>query len=109
MNCAQPGCTGSIVDGYCDVCGMAPAPSPAPSPASAPAAAPAPASSSVSVPQTPGPSTLTSTSTGSARRATTGRTRSTGRARLGAGLVEIPSVPFRDPADAVLGPAAIVP
>ena len=24
--CAQPGCTGAIVDGYCDVCG-APAPS----------------------------------------------------------------------------------
>ncbi|MCG8154420.1 hypothetical protein GUY44_28380, partial [Pimelobacter simplex] len=20
--CTQPGCTGSIVDGYCDVCGM---------------------------------------------------------------------------------------
>jgi serine/threonine-protein kinase PknG len=24
MTCTQPGCTGSIVDGYCDVCGMAP-------------------------------------------------------------------------------------
>ncbi len=22
MNCRQPGCTGTIVDGYCDVCGM---------------------------------------------------------------------------------------
>ena len=25
MKCQQPGCTGTIVDGYCDVCGMAPA------------------------------------------------------------------------------------
>ena len=24
MTCEQPGCTGTIVDGYCDVCGMAP-------------------------------------------------------------------------------------
>ena len=24
MKCAQPGCTGTIVDGYCDVCGLAP-------------------------------------------------------------------------------------
>jgi serine/threonine-protein kinase PknG len=34
--CTQPGCTGSIVDGYCDVCG-----SPAAASAAAPAAAPA--------------------------------------------------------------------
>ncbi|MGC3952701.1 MAG: tetratricopeptide repeat protein [Propionicimonas sp.] len=26
MRCGQPGCTGTIVDGYCDVCGMPPAP-----------------------------------------------------------------------------------
>ena len=25
MKCAQPGCGGTIVDGYCDVCGLAPA------------------------------------------------------------------------------------
>ncbi|WP_134767311.1 serine/threonine-protein kinase [Nocardioides sp. 1609] len=47
--CTQPGCTGTIADGYCDTCGMAPAagaspaPSPAPPQASTPAAAPAPA------------------------------------------------------------------
>ncbi len=29
MKCRQPGCTGTIVDGYCDVCGM---PGPAASP-----------------------------------------------------------------------------
>jgi serine/threonine-protein kinase PknG len=85
MNCQRPGCTGSIADGYCDVCGMAPAP------------------------HLPPPSALTATATGSSRRATTGRTRTSARGRLGAGLVEIPAVPFRDPADAVLGDAAMVP
>src|SRR6478735_4253928 len=46
MNCTQPGCTGTIVDGYCDVCGMAAGSSPVPvasasvGVASAPVAAP---------------------------------------------------------------------
>ncbi|MFM6848509.1 MAG: hypothetical protein ACKOVB_05330, partial [Terrabacter sp.] len=30
MNCTQPGCSGTIVDGYCDVCGMAAGSTPAP-------------------------------------------------------------------------------
>jgi hypothetical protein len=42
--CTQPGCTGTIVDGYCDVCG-----SPAGAPAFAPAAAAASVGSSVPV------------------------------------------------------------
>lgn len=37
MKCQQPGCTGSIQDGYCDVCGMAPADATSAPPASAPA------------------------------------------------------------------------
>ncbi len=53
--------------------------------------------------------TLTSSTLGSSRRATAGRTRASARAHLGAGLVEIEPVPFRDPADAVLGDAAVVP
>ncbi len=93
MNCARPGCTGSIVDGYCDVCGMAPAQA-EPTPASAPAG------------QLPPASVLTAASSGSSRRVTTGRTRTSARGRLGAGLVEIPPVPFRDPSDAVLDQAA---
>ncbi|MEO9325016.1 tetratricopeptide repeat protein [Nocardioides sp. C4-1] len=41
MTCTQPGCTGTISDGYCDVCGMAPAPGTTPTAApGAPAAAP---------------------------------------------------------------------
>jgi len=31
--CTQPGCGGTIQDGYCDVCGLAPAPPPAANPA----------------------------------------------------------------------------
>ncbi|MGA8258023.1 MAG: serine/threonine protein kinase, partial [Nocardioides sp.] len=41
MTCTQPGCTGSITDGYCDLCGMAAAPgvsAAAASPASVPVA-----------------------------------------------------------------------
>ncbi len=26
MNCTQPGCSGEITDGYCNICGMAPRP-----------------------------------------------------------------------------------
>ena len=33
MKCTQPFCTGTIVDGYCDVCGMAPTVVPAAAPA----------------------------------------------------------------------------
>jgi serine/threonine-protein kinase PknG len=83
MNCTQPNCAGQVLDGYCDLCGMAP-------PRQAPSA-------------------LTLTSSATSQRPTTGRTRTSGRGRLGAGLVEIPPVPYRDPADAVLGDAAVVP
>jgi serine/threonine-protein kinase PknG len=96
MNCTREGCTGTIVDGYCDTCGMAP-------PRAAVPATLAPAQ------PIPPPSALTVSATGTARRATTGRTRTSARGRLGAGLVEIPPVPFRDPADAVLGDSAMVP
>lgn len=41
MNCLQPGCTGQIAEGYCDICGMPP--SSAPEPPSAPVRAATPA------------------------------------------------------------------
>ncbi len=41
MRCTQPGCTGSIVDGYCDVCGSPGPVEAAPTPTSAPTSAPA--------------------------------------------------------------------
>ncbi|HEY0998858.1 MAG TPA: serine/threonine protein kinase, partial [Streptosporangiaceae bacterium] len=79
--CAQPGCGGTIHDGYCDTCGLA---------------APVPESSA------PSGSSAWSGSGQSSRsrsRRTSGRS---ARGRLGAGLVEIPPVPYRDPASAVL-------
>jgi serine/threonine-protein kinase PknG len=98
VNCSQPGCTGEIVDGYCDLCGMAPARA---------AATPVAAGAGGGQPSAPAPlpaisSTPTATSLTSARRSATSRTRSTTGHRLGAGLVEIPSVPARDPFDAVM-------
>ena len=104
MNCARQGCTGTIVDGYCDVCGMAPVRA-----TPTPAAVPAPPVSSSAHTNQPPSSALTTSTRGSSRRATTGRTRASARAHLGAGLVEIEPVPSRDPADAVLGAAAMVP
>jgi serine/threonine-protein kinase PknG len=89
MKCAEPGCGGTVVDGYCDVCGTAPAPD-APQPA---ATAPQPAATA---PASNRPSA-------SARTARTGSsTMGSGRGRLGGGLVEMPRVPKGDPAAAIL-------
>jgi serine/threonine-protein kinase PknG len=75
--CVQPGCAGAVKDGYCDVCGLPPAPE-----------------------STPSRPTGATRSTRSSR--TSGR-----RGALGAGLVEVPSVPYRDPASAVLTNASV--
>jgi len=102
VNCQQPDCSGQIVDGYCDLCGMAPARAVA-----TPVATPVAAAAGAQEPSAPAPlaaisSTSTATSLTTSRRSATSRTRSTVGHRLGAGLVEIPSVPARDPADAVM-------
>ncbi|HSR86542.1 MAG TPA: tetratricopeptide repeat protein [Streptosporangiaceae bacterium] len=90
--CTRPGCNGTIEDGYCDVCGLAPL---VPAQPSAPAA-----SGGVST-----STGLTTTGTGasgpSSRRTRSGASRSS-RGRLGAGLVEIDPVPARDPATAIM-------
>jgi serine/threonine-protein kinase PknG len=115
--CQQPGCTGSYVDGYCDVCG-----SPAPEAATAPAAAglttrpvddgpvtgPAGAASS----RTRGSSRLSATALGSGRVAAGGGSQVTAQvrsgsarmraARLGAGLTRVPPAPVVDASAAVL-------
>ncbi|MEU5878257.1 tetratricopeptide repeat protein [Spirillospora sp. NPDC047279] len=107
--CAQAGCSGTVQDGYCDVCGMPPsAGTPAAgggSSSSAPGGS-APVTGgtpSGSVPSGSLPSSGFATGsvrTGSTR---TGSARSSGRrGALGAGLVEVPRVPYRDPSTAVL-------
>lgn len=92
MRCAEPECGGTVVDGYCNVCGTAPAPA-APQAVST-ATAPQPVSASTA------PSRATAPS---ARTARTGSTAmSSSRSRLGAGIVEMPRVPKGDPVAAIL-------
>ncbi|MBF8188972.1 protein kinase [Nonomuraea sp. K274] len=85
--CAQPGCTGTIEEGYCDLCGSA-ANSP-PLPVSAPVSAPA----SAPVTQPVGRS-----------RPVSGPVGSSGRSRAGVlgTIADLPSVPPRDPVGAVM-------
>ena len=100
-------CGGTIEDGYCNVCGLAAASVPASVPAGSASAGSGPASagsgpaSAGSGPASAGSGSAVSRRTSGTRgsRRTSGRS---ARGRLGAGLVEIPPVPYRDPASAVL-------
>src|SRR5579875_439007 len=98
--CTQPGCGGTIEDGFCTVCGLAPAP------ALAGTAASGSAVSGGSGPAVSGGSGSASWSAGAgSRRGSRGSRPGSGRSSrggLGAGLVEVPPVPARDPAAAVL-------
>ncbi len=106
MKCAQPGCIGSVVDGYCDVCGLAPV-----------AQFGTGTGAGSSLPPTgEGPSAVTTQSgttrlgqvpLGSARSSGTSRptrrlTATTQTSRLGAGLTQVPSVPDTDPRQALM-------
>jgi serine/threonine-protein kinase PknG len=84
--CTQPGCTGTIDGGYCDVCGMAAAPAPVPATTADRGSAPA----------------TVGTSGSAGTHGTHGSTGRSARGNLGAGLVEIPPVPAHDPASAIL-------
>src|SRR3954451_11343843 len=123
--CTQPGCTGSILDGYCDVCGSPPSLPPPLPPSGTPPARPATAAparvgstgtSAAGVGAAPSAASrasnrLASTALGSARagRGSTGVTRRVGTsstrlrgARLGAGLTTVPPIPAVDAAKAIL-------
>ncbi|MGH3881628.1 MAG: tetratricopeptide repeat protein [Actinophytocola sp.] len=111
--CARSGCAGTIdEDGFCDTCGLEAPAGTQPAPAAAEAAADVGTASS----PTAGTRTI-STRSGSARTGSVswtsssgavtsssrrGSARSSTRGLLGAGLVEIPRVPYRDPKSAVL-------
>jgi len=113
VKCQRRGCGGTIEDGYCDVCGLTPlapsAPTSAPPP---PIARPSgsgrtPAGTAPSTPSGPsGPSRPSTRSTVTGRTGTSrsgsGRTRGSSRSHLGAGLVEVPPVPYRDPEVAIM-------
>ena len=98
--CAQPGCSGTIADGYCDVCGT-----PGGTPASASDSGPAGVAGTASTASTS--HRIQSAAIGS-RRAGSGSTATrrvgssrTRAARLGAGLTTIPPAPPVDAAKAV--------
>ena len=107
MKCVQPGCTGTVVDGYCDLCGLAPVESGTSAP--------------VSAAHGDGPSAVTSQSgttrlgqvpLGSARSSGTSRptrrlTATTQTSRLGAGLTQVPSAPDTDPRQALMNPPTV--
>jgi serine/threonine-protein kinase PknG len=102
--CTQPGCTGSIEDGYCNVCG-APEGAPTPSPAGTSAATSSTGQSGTS--RAVMSSRLGSTPIGSARTGTTHPTRRLGTTRtraqhLGAGITSVPAAPVPDPRSVVL-------
>jgi serine/threonine-protein kinase PknG len=101
--CVQPGCSGKILDGYCDVCGSA-----ADAPA-APAAEAQPlshhdgsvATSSSRVGSAAIGSKRAGSGSGATRRTRTGSQRMRA-ARIGAGLTSVPPAPPLDAAKAIL-------
>jgi serine/threonine-protein kinase PknG len=111
--CTQPGCGGTIDAGYCNICGMAAsAPSAssgtanlgggrAASQGSAASRGSAASASSASVGTSAPSGTSGGTRSGGSRRTRPSSGRSA-RGSLGAGLIEIPPVPARNPATAVL-------
>jgi serine/threonine-protein kinase PknG len=114
--CTQPGCTGTILDGYCDVCGSPEGSAATASPAAEVSTGTKPAgiagsSSTVSRAS----NRLASTALGSARRgsgtSTTTRLGTSSKrlrgARLGAGLTTIPPVPAVDAAAAIMKNPAV--
>jgi len=98
--CGRAGCAGTVVDGYCDRCGLAPAAAPASAPVQhAPDAAPVGGRASGSL----GTAAVRPATAEGATSATRNPGSSgSGRGALGAGLVDVPAVPFRHPLSVVL-------
>ena len=123
MHCTQPGCSGTLLDGYCEVCGAAaPAGVVGTMSVVAPAQAtpsPNPRASTGTVATSTGRTMLTAATTASYRLASapvgtarsasgstlTRRLTTSARSRaprLGAGLTTVPSTPIVDPRSAVM-------
>ncbi len=101
--CTQPGCTGSILDGYCDVCGSPAGAAPAAEAVPAGAAGTASTVSRASNRLASAPIGSARTKAGSkiTRRVGTSSTRLRG-ARLGAGLTTVPPIPAIDAGQAIM-------
>jgi serine/threonine-protein kinase PknG len=103
--CNRNNCTGTIEDGYCDVCGLASLNSVGRDrPLGAPLSAAVTGRNSSSVTGT-GSSPLTNRSRGS-RRTGSVSSRST-RKQLGAGLVSVPELPSQEPEKALMAEAKV--
>jgi serine/threonine-protein kinase PknG len=103
-HCQEPGCTGEIEDGYCNVCGAPAHPRPA---SSTPTSAPGGTGSATSARASGISTKLSTTPIGSARSGATRPTRrlvaSSARTQhLGAGITTVPSAPVPDPRSVVL-------
>ena len=112
--CAQPGCTGTILDGYCDVCGSPGGTAGTPPPAGDMSAATAAGIGGSASTVSRASNRLASTALGSARTHTGSTTTRLGTsskrlrgARLGAGLTTIPPVPAVDAAAAIMKNPAV--
>lgn len=113
MKCAQPSCTGSIVDGYCDVCGLAADVKSSPSALSTGAT---PQSAAGGASTRSATSRLSAVPLGSSRHGAEGPTgsRPTRRlngganpSRLGAGLTQVPPIPDVDPQQSLMNPPVV--
>ncbi|MGK2880721.1 MAG: tetratricopeptide repeat protein [Mycobacterium sp.] len=101
MNCGEPGCGGTVVDGYCEVCGTAPMVGSHEMPTmAAPGQSTARSAPSASTARS-APSSTTGRSVRTGRTGSSSRS-SSSRGRLGAGIVAIPPVPKGDPAAAIM-------
>ncbi|MEZ0113055.1 serine/threonine-protein kinase PknG [Catenulispora sp. EB89] len=110
--CLEPGCDGTIdADGYCDTCGTAAAPAAAQQGTPRVGAGQASTrtgtatSSRTSATRSTGTSASSRNSTSVSSRTRGSRGGSTGRSRrgnLGAGLIEVPPIPYQDPMTAIM-------
>jgi serine/threonine-protein kinase PknG len=108
--CVQPGCSGKILDGYCDICGTAADTPPAPTAAQADPVSHFEGSVATSASRVQSAaigSKRAGSGTSSTRRTRTGSQRMRA-ARLGAGLTTVPPAPPVDAAKAIM-PNAQVP
>jgi serine/threonine-protein kinase PknG len=96
--CGRDGCAGTIVDGYCDTCGLAPSKTPGENTVSSPAARPS---------ETGRTSGRVDVSRLTTRSAQTGSGSTSRRSRVGAGIIDIEPVATIDPATVVMADPSV--
>jgi serine/threonine-protein kinase PknG len=109
--CRRPGCAGTIEEGYCTDCGLAPAglaPGTAPSAATPASAKVGSAGSAISTPRSGSVPSSGSIGASTGSRPRTGSTsRSTTGPGLGAGFISLPPLPSMDPMLSIMNPPVV--